>query len=140
MRTFSYPVRPEEQPDGSYVMHVRDFGGATQAANRGAALQAAEDYIGTWIDMLVEMSRDVPHPSEAQPGEELVAAPIDAAAVALLHQALREHSVTRVELARRMGKHEKEVRRMLDPKHGTKLATFRAAFRALGVRPELRAA
>jgi antitoxin HicB len=140
MRDFTYPVRLEAEADGGFVVHVRDFGGATQARDRAAALQAAEDYIGTWIDMLVEMGRDVPVPSDAEPGELLVAAPIDAATVALLHQALREHSVTRVELARRMGKDEKEVRRMLDPRHGTKLATFRAAFRALGVRPEIRAA
>jgi antitoxin HicB len=37
-------------------------------------------------------------------------------------------------LARRIGKDEKEVRRILDPKHPTKLPALTAALRALGKR------
>lgn len=38
------------------------------------------------------------------------------------------------ELGRRIGKNEKEVRRILDPKHATKLPTMVEALRALGKR------
>jgi hypothetical protein len=38
------------------------------------------------------------------------------------------------EWARRIGKDEKEVRRILDPKHPTKLPAVTAALRALGKR------
>ena len=39
--------------------------------------------------------------------------------------------ITKTELARRLGKDEKEVRRILDPKHATKLPALTAALRAL---------
>jgi antitoxin HicB len=42
--------------------------------------------------------------------------------------------ITKSELARRIGKDEKEVRRILDPKHPTKLPALTAASRALGKR------
>ena len=42
--------------------------------------------------------------------------------------------ITKSELARRIGKDEKEVRRILDPRHPTKLPALTAALRALGKR------
>ena len=125
---FTYPVRPEEQPDGSFVMHVRDFGGATQGATRIEAYRAAEDYIATWMEMKIELGQDIPEPAACAVGEMLIEAPIDVAVVGLLHQGMLERGVSKSELARLMGIDEKQVRRMLDPKHGTKLATFRDAY------------
>jgi antitoxin HicB len=139
MPDFRYPVLIEPE-GGGVTIHVRDFGGATQADPGVDPVQVAEDFIGTWIDMLIEDGAEIPAPSPPQPGEQLVAAPIDAATQALLHSRMRELGISKVELARRMGKDEKEIRRMLDPRHGTRLQTFRAAFRALGIHPELRVA
>ena len=59
--------------------------------------------------------------------------PEDAAKLALL-DAWRQLGITKSELARRIGKDEKEVRRMLDPMHATKLPTLEAALRSLGRR------
>lgn len=42
--------------------------------------------------------------------------------------------ITKSELAHRIGKDEKEVRRILDSKHSTKLPALTAALRALGKR------
>jgi antitoxin HicB len=42
--------------------------------------------------------------------------------------------ISKSELARRLGKDEKEVRRMLDPRHPTKLPALTAVLRALGKR------
>jgi antitoxin HicB len=42
--------------------------------------------------------------------------------------------LTRTELARRLGKDEKQVRRILDPMHGTDIATLEAAISAMGNR------
>ena len=42
--------------------------------------------------------------------------------------------MTKAELARRLGKDEKEVRRILDPMHPTKLAAMTEALAALGRR------
>jgi antitoxin HicB len=48
--------------------------------------------------------------------------------------AFRQSGLTRVALAERLGKAETEVRRMLNPYHGTKLAMLEMAIGALGKR------
>jgi antitoxin HicB len=48
--------------------------------------------------------------------------------------AFRQSGLTRVALAERLGKAETEVRRMLNPYHGTKLAMLETAIGALGKR------
>ena len=42
--------------------------------------------------------------------------------------------ISKSELARRIGRDEKEVRRILDPKHATKLPALTSALHALGRR------
>ena len=49
-------------------------------------------------------------------------------------EAFREAKITKTELARRIGKDEKEVRRILDPRHATKLAALTQTLHALGRR------
>jgi len=56
------------------------------------------------------------------------------AAKAALYLAMREAKISNVELARRLGCDEKEVRRMLNPRHATKLPRIQAALEILGKR------
>ena len=57
------------------------------------------------------------------------------------HYFLKEHlinefekaEITKRELAGRLGIHEKQVQRLLDPQTSTSLASFDAAFKALGL-------
>jgi len=136
--SFVYPVWLEAQADGGFVVHIRDFfDAATQGDDRAGALRAAADSIGNWIDMLVGDGETVPTPSEAQANEVLVAAPLDAAVLALMHGRMRELGISKSELGRRMGKDERQVRRLLDPHHGTRLKTARAALDALGIEVSL---
>lgn len=51
-----------------------------------------------------------------------------------LWEAFRLSGLSKSALARRIGKDEAEVRRMLDPRHATKLAALDDALRALGKR------
>ena len=55
-------------------------------------------------------------------------------AKAALYLALREAGIGKSELARRIGCDVREVRRMLDPHHPTKLPRIEAALEALGKR------
>ena len=48
--------------------------------------------------------------------------------------AMRKHGMRKTELAKRLGISETVVRRMLDPKHGTKPERIQAALAALGKR------
>ncbi|MBI3698373.1 MAG: type II toxin-antitoxin system HicB family antitoxin, partial [Acidobacteria bacterium] len=56
------------------------------------------------------------------------------AAKAALYLAMREAGISNVQLARLIGCNEKEIRRMLDPRHATKLQRLQQAIEALGKR------
>ena len=56
---------------------------------------------------------------------------IDGPTVAL-YLALRDAGITKTQLARRLGVNEKEVRRMLNPRHPTKLPWIEQEFAVLG--------
>ena len=82
-------------------------------------------------------SRDIPAPSAPKRGERLVGTPITTALKAAVHVALRDSGVSKSELARRMQVDEKEARRMLDPRHPTKVPTLERALAVLGRRAEI---
>jgi antitoxin HicB len=63
-----------------------------------------------------------------------VAVAPDVAAKLAFLEAFTEAGIGKSDLARRLGKDEKEVRRMLDPRHPTKLPTLTDALRVLGRR------
>lgn len=82
------------------------------------------------------LQREKPLPRPRAKGRSLVevaVAPDVAAKLAVL-EAFRDSGVSKADLARRIGKDEKEIRRILDPKHPTKLPALTAALRALGKR------
>ena len=56
------------------------------------------------------------------------------AAKAALYLTMREQGLSKVALAARLGLGESEVRRMLDPRHGTKIERLEAALAQLGQR------
>jgi antitoxin HicB len=85
---------------------------------------------------LTYLERGKPLPKVRARGRALVdiaVAPDVAAKLAVL-ESFAAAKITKSELARRLGKDEKEVRRILDPKHPTKLPALTAALRALGKR------
>ena len=105
---------------------------------REDALEAAEGALQATTEMRIQDDEDIPAAIEAQLDEVLVAVPIGTAMKAALYLAMREQGVNKSELARRLGVDEKEARRMLDPKHGTKIPALECALHLLGKRPELR--
>lgn len=137
---FAYPVRltpasqwnPEET---GYVVECRDLPEVvTQGESMDEALANATEAIGLAIAYRIETGGDIPVPSRAETGERVVAVAPLLAAKAALALALRETGLSKSELARRLGADEKEVRRLLDPRHGSKLPAIAAALAALGKR------
>ena len=80
--------------------------------------------------------RNVPLPKPKAKGGDFVPIAVEAAVAAKLAflDAFREAGIGKSEFGRRIGKDEKEVRRLLDPRHPTKLSTLTEALRALGQR------
>jgi len=88
--------------------------------------------------MRIDDGLDFPVPSACKRGERLVAPPVEMMAKAILYITMRESGLNKTELARRLAVNEKEVRRMLDPHHGTRLPNLDRAMRALGKKLTLR--
>jgi antitoxin HicB len=65
-------------------------------------------------------------------GQRLVPVPLWLAPKLALYLAMRDQEVSNSELARRLGLHERVIRRMLDPEHASKAEKIQAALGALG--------
>ncbi len=139
MQQFTYPViLTADHDDGGYAVTCRDVPEVvTQGETIEDAISEAEGALEAAIEMRIEDGLDIPVPSLKRRGERLARLPVGSAMKAALYISMREQNVSKAELARRLGLDEKEARRMLDPKHGTKVPALERALHALGKRVEL---
>jgi antitoxin HicB len=135
MRTFVYHARFEPGEDHGIVVSFADVPEAiTQGDDEADAYAQAEEALG--LALLTYPARGLPLPRAKTRGAGLVPVAVEpevAAKLAVI-EAVRIAGITKSEFARRIGKDEKEARRILDPRHATKLATLTAVLRELGQR------
>ncbi|ABD89509.1 type II toxin-antitoxin system HicB family antitoxin [Rhodopseudomonas palustris] len=136
MDSFAYAA--EFEPGDTPGVIVVSFPDVPEAITEGngmadARLQA-EEALG--LALLSYPARGQPLPKPRAKGKRLslVAVAPDVAAKLAVIEAFVSAGISKSELARRMQKDEKEVRRILDPKHATKLPAMVDALRALGKR------
>lgn len=130
----AFPADLETDEDGRVVARVPDVPGCvTDGATRAEALAEAADALEEAIAVLMEARRDIPFPSPSQGRPFVMPGAVMTAKIAL-YAALRESGTSNVALARRLGVAETEVRRMIDPRHKTKIARLEAGLAALGRR------
>jgi antitoxin HicB len=136
MRTFVYRARFEPgEKRGVVVVSFPDVPEAiTEGRSEADAMMQAQEALG--LALLTYPARNLPLPKPKARGSDLVPIAVEAAVAAKLAflNAFREAGIGKSEFGRRIGKDEKEVRRLLDPKHATKLSTLTEALRALGQR------
>ena len=130
---FSYPVTlTPDEADGGFVVTFHDLPEAvTQGETTAEALVEAADALAEAIAGRIRRGDPIPEPSAAE-GRPAVPVPAQIAAKAALYLALRENGVSRSELANRLECDEKEVRRLLDPRHPSKLPRIQKALSVLG--------
>lgn len=136
MRAYSYRALFERgDRRGNVVVSFPDVPEAvTQGRGEADARLMAEEALGLALLSYLQRSKPLPKPrAKGRNLVEMVVAPDVAAKLAVL-ESFAAAGITKSELARRIGKDEKEVRRILDPKHATKLPALTAALRALGKR------
>ena len=134
MDQFVYPatLTPDAQ-DGGFVVTFVDVPEAiTQGDDVPEALHQAADCLEEAIAGRIRRRDDIPAPSPVRAGQYAVAVPAQTAAKAALYVAWRQMKLTQVELAARLQCDEKEVRRLLDPRHASKLSRLEAALALLG--------
>jgi antitoxin HicB len=135
MTTFVYRARFEPGDHRAVVVSFPDVPEAiTEGRNEAEAYSQAEEALG--LALLSYPARGLPLPKPRARSAGLVSITVEpsiAAKLALL-EAIRKKGISQRAFARLLGKDEKEARRILDPRHPTKLATLTAALRKLGQR------
>ncbi|MEO5369765.1 MAG: hypothetical protein H7833_06800 [Magnetococcus sp. DMHC-1] len=136
MVQYTYPVTltPDTEA-GGFVVTFRDVPEAiTQGESFDEALSEAADCLEEAFAGRICHKEPLPIPTPLEKGEFLVAVPAQTAMKAAIHQAVMDAGISKVELAKRLGVDEKEARRILDPKYGTKLPLLERALAVVGKR------
>ena len=135
MERFEYAVHLEPASEGGFVVTCRDLPALiTQGEDLDHALGEASDAMDEVFALYMSEGIPFPAPTRARRREHLVSPPPETVAKAALHAAMQSASVSKVQLARRLGVDEKEVRRLLDPHHASKLPRIAEAVQLLGRR------
>ena len=140
MDRFTYPatLTPAsawEPTETGFVVDLPDFPEAyTQGETVEEALAAAADCLRVVVEGRMRDGTELPPPTTTLEGAHPVAIPPLLAAKAALYQSMREQGVSNATLAERLSCDEKEVRRMVDRRHPTRLSRLDTALRALGRR------
>lgn len=129
---FIYPAKIQKDA-GGYLVTFRDVPfAATEGKTIDDALTQAIDCLEEAIASCIDDGEAIPEPSNPRKGDYKILLPAQTAAKTALYIAVKSAGISKSELARRMCVDEREVRRMLDPRHATKLPRIEAALSVLG--------
>lgn len=139
MKRFAYSATfTPDSVDGGFVITFRDLPEAiTQGDSEQQGLVEAADCLEEAITARIDARLEIPEPTSLQAGEHNIVLPVQTALKATLYLSMKETAITKVQLAKLIEVDEKEVRRILDPRHGTKISTIERALAALGKKIEL---
>src|SRR5271165_3142010 len=131
MSVLTYPARFTRGDDRRILVEFIDLPHvATDGKDDREAMEEAIDALGSDLSIRLSRREEIPTPSAAKRGLRLVPVPLWLAPKLALFLAMRDGQVNNSELARRLGVHERVIRRMLDPAHATKAARIQAALAA----------
>ena len=135
MHRFQYAAYLIPAEEGGFIVRFRDFPEAiTQGETVEEAYEEATDCLDEVFAGRMRRNAEIPLPSKPSESDLLVYPPAETAAKAVLYLAMKESGVGKAELARRLACDEKEVRRLLDPHHASKLPRIAKAVAMLGRR------
>ena len=124
---YSYPIELHEECEGGYSVTFPDFDEAfTDGETLAEAVAEATDCLEEALAGRIARREDIPAPSPAMGRPAAVPGAV-LAAKAALYEALREERLSNSAFAAAMGVQESEVRRMLDPRHATKIGRLEEA-------------
>ena len=132
-RQFIYPAAVERDEAGYFLVTFPDLPEAgTDGQTLEEALTEAADCLAEAIAGRVVRLEDIPKASPQRQGQYAVTLPAQLAAKAALYLAMKERGLSTLGLAQLLRGHEKEVRRLLDPKHPVELRRIEEALAAIG--------
>ena len=130
---FAFPAKlTRDRQSGGFTVSFCDLPEALTAGDdRAEALEQAVDCLDEAIAGRIADDEEIPIPSVAKRGEALISLGARMAAKAVLHMALAESGMSQRKFARHIGADEKEVRRLLDPRHPSKIDRLAEVLEAL---------
>jgi antitoxin HicB len=132
MKTYNYAFHFSREDNG-WVDTCRDLPEAISQANADEdRIEVAEGCLQAALESRIRDNEPLPIARKPRRGEVSINPPAATAAKAALYDAMRDAGISKVELARKLGIDEKEVRRMLDTGHGTKLPRIAEALEVMG--------
>ncbi len=135
MRTYTYGALFEPGDKSGIVVSFPDIPEAiTQGRNEADAKSMAAEALGMVLLTYLEEGRALPTPSKRRKATVPITVEPEIAAKLAVIEAFKTARITQAELAARLGKDGREVRRILDPNHATKLPALTQALEALGRR------
>ena len=130
---FTYPATFTAGEDQRILVEFIDLPHvATDGKDDREAMEEAIDALGSDLSIRLSRREEIPAPSPVKRGQRLVPVPLWLAPKLALFLAMRDQQVNNSELARRLGVHERVIRRLLDPEHASKPEKIQAALGVLG--------
>ncbi len=131
----AYPVVFSKDRNGTTIAEVPDVPGTmTVGGDRREALERLRGALVLMLSARMEDREPIPGPSKPKRGQSVVALPPLVAAKISIYQGMQERGITQAELARRLGRDDRQVRRLLDLGHHSRLDQIEEALRVLGKR------
>ncbi len=135
---YTYPVVLEPDDNDTVMVTFPDVPGAvTFGDDEDEALMRAVDALETIFIAHIGDRHDIPKPSQPRKGQKTVTLPSLSAAKVTLYQTMREQGLRKADLARRLHCDFRQVDRLLDLRHRSRLDQIDAALAALGKRLEI---
>ncbi|MBF0096346.1 MAG: type II toxin-antitoxin system HicB family antitoxin [Magnetococcales bacterium] len=131
--SFYFPVVVRQLPDQRLQAHLSDLPELSrQGSSLEGVLSALREALTLSVAQRMRTNQPLPIPA-AQRSKVWVTIPALLACKATLYLAMRQQSVSKTALAKRLNLDEKEIRRLLDPDHPSKLPRLENALATLGV-------
>lgn len=131
----SYPVELTPDDNDTLLVTCPDLTGmVTFGDDEADALRHASDAIEEWIGQALYRFEPIPRPSAGSPRASIS---LHTTLVLELYWALGDAGMTRADLQRKLGWHRAQVDRLFDLRNEPKSRRLEAAFRALGVEPDI---
>ena len=130
---YAYPCDITLDEDGELIIAFPDLPEAIAGGqDRGEALGLAADALSAALAGYVHDQRDVPQPSIAASGQELIAVPAVMTAKLALYSTMRSQNITESDLAGRLGSTRSAVRKLTDPERRPHIGQLQEALDAVG--------
>ena len=133
MRTFIYPAKIELDDEGSFLVTFRDINFAvTEGKTIEEALENAADCLCEALASCIADNEEIPLASKTIANEHLITPTALIAAKAALYTVVSAKGLSKTALAGILGVSETVGRRLLDPRHQTKLSKIDQALNCMG--------